>query len=391
MIWRHADAAFDSALWTAWATRMLAGGETLLLFGTRGLLGEGWDCPPVNVLVDMTAVAADVSVRQMRGRSLRLDPADPQKLASNWDVVCVAPELERGHADYGRFVRRHAHLHAPCEDGTIETGPSHVHPELSPFGPPPAERFVAINIEQQERAADRDAARARWRIGEPYRGVDLDVLVVRAPRRATRTTTAAARPAPACDRRAGAGCGRGAPTRPQLPLEWAAGAVCDAYVALGELPAAAARLAALRRAPRGLGARQPARRRAGDQPPRQRGARRAVRRRRAAALRRLAQGRRRRFRRRPLDGLARRPGRPRPPQGARGRRSTSRGSGGWARPSSSTATAPTPAAATSPSRRRRRRPSRPSAAASGAEPRGAAATASLRRRRSAARSVSARP
>ena len=58
-----------------------------------------------------------------RAQSLRLDPADPAKLASNWDVVCVAPELERGHADYGRFVRRHAHLHAPCEDGTIETGP----------------------------------------------------------------------------------------------------------------------------------------------------------------------------------------------------------------------------------------------------------------------------
>ncbi len=211
VIWRHADAAFTSALWTAWTTRMLAGGETLLLFGTRGLLGEGWDCPPVNVLVDMTAVAADVSVRQMRGRSLRLDPADPQKLASNWDVVCVAPELERGHADYARFVRRHAHLHAPCEDGTIETGPSHVHPELSPFGPPPAERFVAINIEQQERAADRDAARARWGIGQPYRCVDLDVLVVRAPRRVA--TPSRSSTWPAWSPSACAGCARCAPTR----------------------------------------------------------------------------------------------------------------------------------------------------------------------------------
>jgi len=46
-------------------------------------------------------------------RSLRLDPGDSDKLASNWDVVCVAPTLGRGHADYGRFVRRHSHLHAP--------------------------------------------------------------------------------------------------------------------------------------------------------------------------------------------------------------------------------------------------------------------------------------
>ena len=32
----------------------------------------------------------------MRGRSLRLDPDDPEKVASNWDVVCVAPDLVRG-------------------------------------------------------------------------------------------------------------------------------------------------------------------------------------------------------------------------------------------------------------------------------------------------------
>jgi hypothetical protein len=262
VVLRHDDAAFDSQVWTAWATELLAAGETLVLVGTRGLLGEGWDCPPVNVLVDMTAVAADVSVRQMRGRSLRLDPADPSKLANNWDVVCVAPELGRGHADYRRFVRRHAHLHAPCEDGTIETGPSHVHPELSPYGPPAADRFAAINVEQQERAEDREAARARWNIGVPYRGVDLDVLVIRNPRRvrggagsasATAASPGGAEPGAL---RAGtdpsAGLAALKPPRgrwltplrsypEQLPLEWAAAAVCDAYVALGELPAEVAR------------------------------------------------------------------------------------------------------------------------------------------------------
>ena len=104
------------------AGRALADGTTQLVVGTRGLLGEGWDAPSLNVVVDLTTVAADVSVRQMRGRALRLDPADPEKLASNWDVVCVAPDLARGIADYSRFVRRHSHLHAPCEDGSIETG-----------------------------------------------------------------------------------------------------------------------------------------------------------------------------------------------------------------------------------------------------------------------------
>lgn len=279
VVWRHSDGRFASRAWTGWVTRLLADGEVRVLFGTRGLLGEGWDCPQLNVLVDMTAVAADISVRQMRGRSLRLDPSDPEKLASNWDIVCVAPQLGRGYADYARFVRRHAHLHAPCEDGTIETGPSHVHPELSPYGPPAEERFVAINVEQQDRASDRDAARARWRIGEPYRGVDLDALVVRNPSRAHEGPQVALADVPAphvksmpglvaglagATAMTGAGALLGAPVLlagagvaalavvvagaramaaerrlaypARLPLEWAAGAVCDAYVTLGELP-----------------------------------------------------------------------------------------------------------------------------------------------------------
>ena len=134
------------------------------------------------MLVDATSVAASISTRQMRGRTLRLDPADPEKVASNWDLVCVAPGLERGAADYGRFVRRHEHLHAPCEDGSIESGVSHVHPELSPFAPPPAEDFAELNALALARARDPAAARARWRIGEPYRAVELPALLARARR-----------------------------------------------------------------------------------------------------------------------------------------------------------------------------------------------------------------
>ncbi len=359
---RHDDAAFDSQVWTAWATELLAAGETHVLIGTRGLLGEGWDCPPVNVLVDMTAVAADVSVRQMRGRSLRLDPADPSKLANNWDVVCVAPELGRGHADYGRFVRRHAHLHAPCEDGTIETGPSHVHPELSPYGPPAAERFVAINIEQQERAADRDAARARWSIGAPYRGVDLDVLVVRNPRRATADpppTLATTRP----PRWRWLAPRRGYPEH--LPLEWAAAAVCDAYVALGELPAEVAHAMQFTVRPEGwvrVSLPDADVEASATSVPRSTSC--------SAAAACRATSSRARWRRAPSHWCgAGRHGTPSPPTSRAARsapqRSTSPGSAGSARQNSSTATAPTPAPATWPCKRRACRPSRPSAAGSG--------------------------
>ncbi|MFM9597390.1 hypothetical protein ACKI1O_49630, partial [Streptomyces scabiei] len=90
----------------------------------------------------------------VRGRALRLDPQDPEKLASNWDVVCVAPDLARGTADYARFVRRHTHLHAPCEDGSIESGVSHGHALLSPYQPPAEEMLEQLNREGVARAED---------------------------------------------------------------------------------------------------------------------------------------------------------------------------------------------------------------------------------------------
>ena len=268
--------------WVELATRLLIEGTTSVLVGTRALLGEGWNCPPLNVLVDMTVATTGVSVQQMRGRSLRLDPADPEKVASNWDVVCVAPDLVRGTADYERFVRKHLHLFAPAEDGEVEAGPSHVHPELGPFAPPPVERFARA---QRRAAGARDRPRRR-----PRALADRDALPRRRaahPAGAPHAARTARRRRPAASRgrtlqlsqrvplgtglggaaafgALGRGHGRAAAAgraraRPAglawaavrlraakqrlplvLPLDAAARAVADAYRELGELSAEAA-------------------------------------------------------------------------------------------------------------------------------------------------------
>jgi superfamily II DNA or RNA helicase len=187
--------AWQPRLWVELATSIFTAGATRLLVGTRALLGEGWDAPCVNCLVDLSSAATAMSVVQSRGRALRLDPGDPEKIASNWDIVCVAPELARGTADYGRFVRKHGHLFAPSEDGVIEAGPSHVHPTLGPFAPPPAGAFDAINREIADRAAAHQQARERWGIGQPYTGVEQQTLVV-LPRQPARREVAAAEEPP---------------------------------------------------------------------------------------------------------------------------------------------------------------------------------------------------
>ncbi len=238
---------WSARTWVGLAGAILAAGETQTLIGTRALLGEGWDAPCVNCLVDMTVAATSVSVRQMRGRSLRLDPADPAKISSNWDIVCVAPGLARGSADYRRFVRKHVHLHAPTETGEIETGPSHVHPELGPFAPPPGERFAQINRDMRARAAAHATARERWRIGEPYQGEEHRTVLLRA-----RDHPAGEAPAPLP---AGAALGDGQPPRlalgVRLPRD-AGGALAAASVALAVAAGTPLALAGLAALPAGL-------------------------------------------------------------------------------------------------------------------------------------------
>jgi hypothetical protein len=236
---RSQGAEWMPRAWVELATRLLIEGVTSTLVGTRALLGEGWNCPPLNVLIDMTIATTGVSVQQMRGRTLRLDRHDPEKVASNWDVVCVAPDLVRGSADYERFVRKHMNLFAPAEDGEVEAGPSHVHPELGPFGPPPVEHFRDLNRQQLERAQNRAGARERWQIGTPYRGVELPTLLVRGKR-----TPGAAAP----------------PAKPAKPLHLsqripiATGLVGGlAFAVLGIIAASPALLAGIVLAPLGLG------------------------------------------------------------------------------------------------------------------------------------------
>jgi len=226
--------------WVELATTLLVGGITSVLVGTRALLGEGWNCRPLNVLVDMTIATTGVSVQQMRGRTLRLDPADPQKVASNWDVVCVAPDLARGTADYERFVRKHLHLFAPAEDGEVEAGPSHVHPELGPFAPPPVGRFTALNAAQLARSADRASARERWQVGTPYRGVELPTLLVRPAKPGA--------PAPAVSESAG----RALHLSQRVPIAGGLGGAA-AFGALGLATGSPIELAGLALAPAGLG------------------------------------------------------------------------------------------------------------------------------------------
>jgi hypothetical protein len=69
---RSSGAEWVPRAWVELATRVLESGVSGVLIGTRALLGEGWDCPAVNCLVDLTVATKLVfTQRTDEGRRAR--------------------------------------------------------------------------------------------------------------------------------------------------------------------------------------------------------------------------------------------------------------------------------------------------------------------------------
>jgi len=151
-------------------TELFQRGITKCIVGTRGLLGEGWDASRINVLIDLTMVTSNMSINQLRGRSFRRDEESPNKVANNWDVICLLPESRLGRSDFKRFKSKHASLYGVCDDKAIEKGPGHVHPGLSQRN---AYSIIAntmgmMNEEMLNRSANRSRTTELWQIGKPF-------------------------------------------------------------------------------------------------------------------------------------------------------------------------------------------------------------------------------
>ncbi|MDA3642706.1 DEAD/DEAH box helicase family protein [Saccharopolyspora indica] len=152
-------AAWEPAHWLRAARAALEDGAAHTLVATRGLVGEGWNYPGLNVLVDLTEVASPTATTQLRGRALRIDPDAPEEVASLWDVVIAHPTA---HGDWSRFRRRHARWWGPDGNGGIVTGARKVHPRAADAAPPPAHQHAVINDESAALVADRAGTLRDW-------------------------------------------------------------------------------------------------------------------------------------------------------------------------------------------------------------------------------------
>lgn len=72
-------------------TALFTRGAIRILVGTQSLLGEGWDAPVLNSLVLASNTASFMLSNQMRGRAIRIEPGNPQKVANIWHLATVEP------------------------------------------------------------------------------------------------------------------------------------------------------------------------------------------------------------------------------------------------------------------------------------------------------------
>jgi hypothetical protein len=164
------------------------GGAAHVLLATRGLVGEGWDHPPLNVLVDLSEATGAGATTQLRGRALRLDAARPEKVASLWDVVAVSPGAP---GDWDRLRRRHRRWWGPDAAGEVVTGAAKLHPLADAPAPPGPVELVRLNAESAAAVACEAATRAAWAGVDPG-GVATAAVEVRTRRRRSVRTRPAA-------------------------------------------------------------------------------------------------------------------------------------------------------------------------------------------------------
>ncbi len=70
-------------------TELFNQGFVKVLVGTQALLGEGWDAPCINSLILSSTVSSYMLSNQMRGRAIRIDKNNPNKISNIWHLASV--------------------------------------------------------------------------------------------------------------------------------------------------------------------------------------------------------------------------------------------------------------------------------------------------------------
>ena len=80
-------------------TDMFNRGHITILVGTQALLGEGWDAPSINSLILSSTVSSYMLSNQMRGRAIRIDKNNPDKISNIWHLATIGIPSEKSFSE----------------------------------------------------------------------------------------------------------------------------------------------------------------------------------------------------------------------------------------------------------------------------------------------------
>lgn len=97
----------------SFVTQLFNNGDIRVLIGTQALLGEGWDAPSINSLILSSTVSSYMLSNQMRGRAIRIDKNNPDKVSNIWHLASVkvptiseyltGSGIEENYGSFGNF------------------------------------------------------------------------------------------------------------------------------------------------------------------------------------------------------------------------------------------------------------------------------------------------
>ncbi|MDY0276988.1 MAG: DEAD/DEAH box helicase family protein [Acholeplasma sp.] len=161
-------------------TSLFEDGLIKVIIGTASLLGEGWDSPSINSLILASYVGSFMLSNQMRGRAIRINPKQNNKVSHIWHLVSIEPKLsdqqvlahndlkiqetsstkEIISADYETLKKRFECFMGPAySKSVIESGIDRIDIIKPPFND---KAFDDINRQMISKAKDRDSTRFSW-------------------------------------------------------------------------------------------------------------------------------------------------------------------------------------------------------------------------------------
>lgn len=141
-------------------TTLLNKGYFNVLVGTKALLGEGWDSPCINTLIMASFIGSYVLSNQMRGRAIRTDINNPNKIANVWHLVCLNPFDYKYSSDYQNLEKRFSTFVGISNDlRVIENGITRLGQQRVPYTS--IEKDIANNKTLKE-CVDRNKTKEIW-------------------------------------------------------------------------------------------------------------------------------------------------------------------------------------------------------------------------------------